>query len=58
MGVSGCPALEELGKHSDEVQFAAKTSAGFTFGADSTLVGAPALVDRHIEAANAKLPAG
>ncbi|MGW2417071.1 hypothetical protein ACWCV5_33600 [Streptomyces tubercidicus] len=37
MGVSGCPALQELGKHSDEVQFAAKTSAGFTFGADSTL---------------------
>ncbi|MFG2291189.1 hypothetical protein ACGFOU_34575 [Streptomyces sp. NPDC048595] len=37
MGMSGCPALEELGKHSDEVQFAAKTSAGFTFGADSTL---------------------
>ncbi|MFG2894816.1 hypothetical protein [Streptomyces sp. NPDC048248] len=37
MGVSGCPALEELGKHSDEVRFAAKTSAGFTFGADSTL---------------------
>ncbi|BDM74824.1 hypothetical protein HEK616_83110 (plasmid) [Streptomyces nigrescens] len=37
MGVSGCPALKELGKHSDEAQFAAKTSAGFTFGADSTL---------------------
>ncbi|MET8021172.1 hypothetical protein [Streptomyces decoyicus] len=37
IGVSGCPALEELSKHSDEVQFATKTSAGFTFGADSTL---------------------
>ncbi|AJT61753.1 hypothetical protein T261_0060 [Streptomyces lydicus] len=35
--MSGCPALEELGKHSDEVQFATKTSAGFTFGTDSEL---------------------
>lgn len=37
VGMSGCPALEELSKHSDEVQFATKTSAGFRFGADSEL---------------------
>ncbi|MGW1376715.1 hypothetical protein ACWD6P_20940 [Streptomyces sp. NPDC002446] len=37
IAVSGCPALEELGKYSDEVEFATETSAAFTFGADSEL---------------------
>lgn len=37
MGVSGCPALEEMAKHSDQMQFAEKASAGFAFGADATL---------------------
>ncbi|MET8682200.1 hypothetical protein ABZW18_32665 [Streptomyces sp. NPDC004647] len=37
IGLSGCPALEKLGKQSDQMQFASKAAINFSYDTDSTL---------------------